>query len=400
MADIDTILEAKRDGRALTAPQVDAFIAGVVDGRVTRAQSAALLAFIYTRGMNDGETVALTRAMAASGEQLSWHGLPGPLVDKHSTGGVGDKVSLVLAPLWAELGACVPMISGRGLGHTGGTLDKLEAIPGFRTALQPGVLRTVLGEVGCFICGQTAALAPADRTLYALRNETCTVPSIPLITASILSKKLAEGIEELVLDVKFGSGAFMGDREAASRLAESLVRVGEGAGLRCRARLTDMNQPLGHTVGNALEVEEAIACLQGRGPDDLATLVCELIGHPDARTVLDSGAAWPRFERMVRAQGGDPSAPLLGGDVIEEPLLAERAGTVTRCDAYGVARAAFVLGAGRVRADQDIHPGVGVRIHRKVGDRVEVGEPLSTLVHAGRGLTASRALLRGALVVG
>jgi pyrimidine-nucleoside phosphorylase len=313
---------------------------------------------------------------------------------------VGDKVSLVLAPLWAELGACVPMISGRGLGHTGGTLDKLEAIPGFRTALQPGVLRTVLGEVGCFICGQTAALAPADRTLYALRNETCTVPSIPLITASILSKKLAEGIEELVLDVKFGSGAFMPDRPAASRLAESLVRVGEGAGLRCRSRLTDMNQPLGHTVGNALEVEEAIACLQGRGPEDLATLVCELIGHPDARAVLDSGAAWPRFERMVRAQGGDLSAPLLGGDVMEEPLLAERAGTVTRCDAYGVARAAFVLGAGRVRADQDIHPGVGVRVHHKVGARVEAGEPLATLVHAARGLTASRALLRGALVVG
>lgn len=398
--DIDTLLEQKRDGAALDASDIEAFVAGVVDGSVTRAQAAAFLAFVFVRGMTDDETVALTRAMADSGERLEWRGLDGPFVDKHSTGGVGDKVSLVLAPLWAELGCRVPMISGRGLGHTGGTLDKLESIQGFRTALQPGVLRTVLREVGCFICGQTEALAPADRTLYALRNETSTVPSIPLITASILSKKLAEGIDELVLDVKWGSGAFMQTEADAKALAHSLVRVGEGAGLRTRARLTDMNQPLGHAVGNALEVEEAIACLKGEGPEDLAALTCALIGDPQARALLDSGQAYERFARMVRAQGGSLSKPLHGQGVSHEPLLAPADGVVERVDAYGVARAAFVLGAGRVRADQEIHPGVGILVHKKIGDAVVAGEPLATLVHAGRGLTASRALLESAVTVG
>lgn len=400
MADVDTLLAAKRDGQELASDDIDRLIAGVVDGSLTRAQAAALLAFIYVQGMTDAETIALTRAMTNSGERLSWAGLPGPFVDKHSTGGVGDKVSLVLAPLWAELGARVPMISGRGLGHTGGTLDKLEAIQGFRTALQPGMLRTVLQEVGCFIAGQTDAIAPADRVLYALRNETSTVPSIPLITASILSKKLAEGIDELVLDVKWGSGAFMQAADQAGRLAESLVRVGTGAGLRVRAELTEMNQPLGLAVGNALEVEEAVACLQGGGPPDLAALCCRLIGDPRAPALLASGAAYERFARMVRAQGGSVDAPLLGGALSEEPLLADRDGVVSRCDAYGIGRAAFVLGAGRLRADQAIHPGVGVRLHAKVGDAVSTGQPLATLVHAGRGLAAARDLLRGAFVLG
>lgn len=398
--DIDTLLERKRDGHELTGPEIDAFVTGVVEGSVTRSQAAAFLAFVFIQGMKDDETVSLTRAMADSGERLRWRGIEGPFVDKHSTGGVGDKVSLVLAPLWAELGCRVPMISGRGLGHTGGTLDKLESIPGYRTDLQPGVLRTVLREVGCFICGQTESLAPADRTLYALRNETCTVPSIPLITASILSKKLAEGIDELVLDVKWGSGAFMNTEADARALAESLVRVGEGAGLRTRAQLTDMNEPLGHAVGNALEVEEAIACLKGEGPEDLAALTCGLIDDPRARAVLDSGAAYERFARMVRAQGGSLEVPLLGGEVSHQPVLATASGTVQRVDAYGVARAAFVLGAGRVRADQPVHPGVGVLVHKKVGEAVEAGEPLATLVHSGRGLTASQALLEGSVSVG
>jgi len=310
---IGNILETKRDGGALSADQIGQVVAGIVDGSITRAQTAAFLAFVFQQGMTVEETVALTAAMADSGERMSWAGLDGPFVDKHSTGGVGDKVSLVLAPLWAELGSMVPMISGRGLGHTGGTLDKLEAIPGFRTDLDGEGLRRCLAEAGCFISGQTTTLAPADRILYALRNETSTVPSIPLITASILSKKLAEGIDELVLDVKWGTGAFMKTHSEASALAEMLGRVGNGAGLMTRCVLTDMNQPLGRAIGNGLEVVEAIDCLQGKGPGDLSTLVCNLIGDPRAREVLASGAAHERFCRMVRTQGGDLDAPLQGG---------------------------------------------------------------------------------------
>jgi pyrimidine-nucleoside phosphorylase len=374
MLSIHSILEAKRDGQALSDEQIRYFIGGVLDGSITRAQAAAWLAMVYLRGMGREETVSLTRAMTRSGDLLSWPGLEGPFVDKHSTGGVGDKVSLVLAPLWAELGARVPMISGRGLGHTGGTLDKLEAIAGYRTDLELPELRRALEEVGCFINGQTGELAPADRYLYALRNETATVPSIPLITASILSKKLAEGIDELVMDVKYGAGAFMKTEADARALADSLKEVGEGAGVHTRVCLTDMNEPLGEAVGNALEVEEAQRCLRGEGPADLEQLVCRLIGDDRALPLLRSGGALGRWERMVRAHGGDSSAPLL------------------RCDAYAIAQAAFLLGAGRERADQAIHPGVGLRIWKKGGQRVEAGEALGTLVHAGRGLDEARQL--------
>ena len=394
---IDTILTLRREGAPLSVLQIDAFIAGVVDGSVTRAQAAAFLAFTAVYGMSDAETAALTRAMSASGDQLSWPGLEGPFVDKHSTGGVGDKVSLVLAPLWAELGARVPMISGRGLEHTGGTLDKLEAIPGFRTDLSLDALRRTLADVGCFISGQTGELAPADRVLYALRNETCTVPSIPLITASILSKKLAEGLDRLVLDVKWGSGAFMKTHIQATELADSLVRVGEAAGVRTTAVLTETNAPLGRTVGNALEVEEAVSCLQGNPEPQLAELVCALIGDPRAAEVLASGAAYERFARMVRAQGGDPDAPLLGGGCSERVIEADRAGVLSCCDALGIGRAAFRLGAGRKRAADPVHPGVGVRVHAWPGDRVEPGQPLLTLVHDGTGLEAAEALSRDAL---
>ena len=396
---IHEILETKRSGGVLTAEQIHRMVEGVVSGAVTRSQAAAFLAFVYCQGMNVDETVALTEAMVQSGDQLSWTNMEGPFVDKHSTGGVGDKVSLVLAPLWAELGCRVPMISGRGLGHTGGTLDKLESIAGFRTDLDEPALSTVLGEVGCFISGQTADLAPADRILYALRNETSTVPSIPLITASILSKKLAEGIDELVLDVKWGSGAFMKTHKDASRLADTLCRVGRGAGVMTRAVLTDMNQPLGKTVGNAIEVEEAIACLQGEGPGDLATLTCDLIGDPRARDVLASGAAYERFARMVRAQGGDLGQPMLGAGCREQVVESVHAGTVTRADAYLLGRAAFVLGAGRERADQDVHPGVGIIVHRKVGDRVALGEPMVTMRVANQGAERARALIRSAYAI-
>ena len=397
---IDRILQVKRDGGALSTEQITAFVTGVVDGSTTRAQAAALLAFVYVRGMSAAETVALTAAMTDSGDRLSWPVGPAPLVDKHSTGGVGDKVSLVLAPLWAELGARVPMISGRGLGHTGGTLDKLESIPGFRTDLSPAELHAALADVGWFISGQTGELAPADRILYALRNETSTVESIPLITASILSKKLAEGIDELVLDVKWGSGAFMGTIEAATALRDSLVAVGNGAGVRTRAVLSDMNVPLGNLVGNALEVEEAVACLRGEGPADLNALVCQLIGDPRAAAVLASGRAFARWERMVAAQGGDPSAPLRGGGCQRSDLKSDRSGVVQRCDAFEVGRAAFVLGAGRMRADQDVHLGVGVRLHCKPGDTVQAGQPLAALVHDGRGLEQATDHLRRAYQVG
>lgn len=393
------VLQAKRDGQELTSDQIELLIDGVVSGRVTRAQAAAFLAFVYVRGMSVDETVALTMAMVDSGDRLSWQGLDGPFVDKHSTGGVGDKVSLVLAPLWAELGACVPMISGRGLGHTGGTLDKLEAIPGYRTDLDPDALTGVLKDVGCFISGQTASLAPADRILYALRNETSTVPSIPLITASILSKKLAEGIDELVLDVKWGSGAFMSTHEAASDLAEMLCRVGRGAGVFTRAVLTDMNQPLGRTVGNALEVSEAIECLKGGGPGDLAALTIDLIGDPRAKEVLASGAAYERFCRMVVAQGGDPDAPLLGSGCTDKVVEAARDGVVTSVDALSIGQAAFVLGAGRSRADDPVHPGVGLTIHKKVGERAGRGEPLVTLQVADRGVDRAVELVESAYTI-
>jgi thymidine phosphorylase len=258
-------------------------------------------------------------------------------------------------------------------------------------------LRRTLTNVGCFISGQTGELAPADRVLYALRNETCTVPSIPLITASILSKKLAEGLDRLVLDVKWGSGAFMKTRAQAAELSESLVRVGEAAGVRTSAVLTETNAPLGRTVGNALEVEEAVACLKGEPEPQLAALVCALIGDPRAAEVLASGAAYERFARMVRGQGGDPDAPLRGGGCRELVIEADRDGVLAACDALSVGRAAFRLGAGRRRAADPVHPGVGIRVHAWPGDRVVRGQPLLTLVHDDTGLDAAAALARAAL---
>ncbi|MEY3209991.1 MAG: Pyrimidine-nucleoside phosphorylase [Pseudomonadota bacterium] len=398
---IHRLLDDKRLGRAHSAAEIQAFIQGVLDGSITRAQAAAWLAFVCCRGMTRDETVALTQAMTDSGDKLTWDGLTGPIIDKHSTGGVGDKVSLILAPVWVVMGMKVPMISGRGLGLTGGTLDKLEAIEGYNTRLPTDALRRQLEDVGCFICGQTDRLAPADRVIYALRDETGTVPSVPLITASILSKKLAEGIERLVLDVKVGSGAFMKSEEDARALAESLAAVGRGAGLVVDVHLTDMSQPLGEAVGNALEVEESIRCLRGEGPDDLHALVCQLSGDPErADAVLRSGAALPVFERMVAAQGGDLGAPLKGGGCEETVIRAEVAGEVTRCDAEELGLAAFVLGAGRVKASDDVHFGVGLRVHKKRGARVEVGEPLVTLVHAGdRGLAPARRHAQAAFTV-
>ncbi len=387
---IDRWLEERREGVEQGEEDIQGFIVGVLNGSVTRAQTAAWLAFVYHQGMTDRETVFLTRAMTDSGVTLRWDGLAGPFVDKHSTGGVGDKVSLVLAPLWATMGFRVPMISGRGLGITGGTLDKLESIPGFRTDLEVPELRLALESAGCFISGQTGELAPADRVLYGLRNETGTVPSIPLITASILSKKMAEGIERLVLDVKCGSGAFMTTRTQARGLADSLVRVGNLYGVETSAHITDMSQPLGCAVGNALEVAEAVATLRGQGPRALVDLVALLSGAPDqAREILASGQAFPFWERMVQAQGGDPGAPLSGAGCKVVTVEAERDGTIDRCDALSVGRAAFVLGAGRRSEGEEVHPGVGIEVLAHRGDEVVKGQPLFRVHHAERGLPAA-----------
>lgn len=379
------LLLSMREDEVQSDAAIQAFVRGVVDESVTQAQAASWLTHVFRRGLTDAETVALTRAMTASGDTLQWPDGP-KLIDKHSTGGVGDKVSLILAPLWAELGYRVPMISGRGLGHTGGTLDKLESIPGYATDLETGRLRAILADVGCFISGQTSELAPADRTLYALRNETCTVESIPLIVGSILSKKLAEGVQELVLDVKTGSGAFMTDETKARALAEALVRVATGAGVDCRALITAMDRPLGSAVGNAIEVIEAIQVLRGEGPADVRSVTLALADHPDAQQVLRSGAAYERFCRMVRAQGGDVSSledptRLRGGGVGEAVALAERAGFVSRVDARAVGDAAFVLGAGRERASAPVDHGVGVWMHVAPGEMVDEGQPIATLLH-------------------
>mgnify|MGYP002830703336 CR=1 FL=1 len=399
---IEDILLSMGKGEIQSDEAVQAFVSGVVSETISRPQAAAWLAFAFARTLSDAETLALTRAMTDSGDVMTWPDGP-TLMDKHSTGGVGDKVSLVLAPLWVALGRRVPMISGRGLGHTGGTLDKLEAIPGYRTDLDQDALERTLQDVGCFISGQTRALAPADRILYALRNETQTVASIPLITGSILSKKLAEGVEHLVLDVKVGSGAFMTSPERGAALARMLVRVCALAGKQVEAHLTAMDQPLGQAVGNANEVEEAVACLRGGGPADLRALTLALAGDPRAADLLDNGAAMEIFERMVHAQGGDVGAldgGLRGAGCQEHVVVAERDGFIGQVHALSVGRAAFVLGAGRSRAEDPVDHGVGLQIHARVGQKVDRGQPLVTVLHRdGHALDEALALLRAGVTV-
>ncbi|NQU50517.1 MAG: thymidine phosphorylase [Planctomycetes bacterium] len=393
-------LEARREGREQSEKEIQAFVTAVVEDSITRAQAASWLAFVYCKGMTSAETVAFTRAMTESGVTMAWPGLQGPFIDKHSTGGVGDKVSLVLAPLWAELGYKVPMLSGRGLGITGGTLDKLEAIPGFKTDLPLGQLRGVLEDVGCFMNGQTAEIAPADRILYSLRDETGTVPSVPLITASILSKKLVEGLDKLVLDVKCGSGAFMQSAQRAAELAESLHRVGTGAGLEIETHITDMSQPLGLKIGNALEVEEAVECLQGGGPTDLIDIVVQLSGCGErARETLANGAAYPRWRKLLRAHGGDPDAKLHGGGCKTVVIEAPNSGVVTRCDAGDVGRCAHKLGAGRENSGEPVHFGVGVILHAKREDQVQAGQPLATLHHVDQKLDIAIGYIRNSFAV-
>jgi thymidine phosphorylase len=403
------LIRAKRDGRTLTHDQILFLVAGITDGALSDAQVGALAMAIFLRGMSAEETIALTGAMTRSGEVLEWD-LDRPVLDKHSTGGVGDKVSLPLAAILAACGAAVPMISGRGLGHTGGTLDKLESLPGYNVTPSPERFRQTVASVGCAIIGQTGQLAPADRRLYAVRDATGTVESIPLITASILSKKLAAGLEGLVMDVKTGSGAFMAQREDAEALARSIVDVGAGNGLRISALITDMNQVLGTSAGNAVEVEESLAMLRGEAADSrlsevtlaLSRELLELGGLDPARAepAITSGAAYERFEQMVAALGGElrtERAP------ITLEVFASEDGPVSAIDVRALGLAIITLGGGRVRESDAIDHAVGLTEIAGLG--AEVGRPGGrpvAILHARSVEAAQRAAaeVRGAFSVG
>lgn len=395
------IIEAKRDARELDDDSIGAFVDGFTRGEIPDYQASAFAMAVYFQGMTTRETAALTRAMVASGTTLTHPAGSPPKVDKHSTGGIGDKVSLVLAPLLASAGAWVPMISGRGLGITGGTLDKLESIPGFRTALTLEEARVQLARIGVAMMGQTDDLCPADRRLYALRDVTATVPSRPLIVSSIMSKKIAEGLDRLVLDVKFGSGAFMRTRRDAEALAADLAAVADEVGLESHVRLTPMDEPLGRAVGNVLEVHEAVELLRGGGPPDTRALVLDLaesvapVARSELEGLLADGSAWRRFRELVAAQGGDPDAAgRLGIDLgiapLVRPIPAPQSGTVTRLDAGLIGRASVALGAGRRRATDTIDPTVGFDRLVKVGETVAAGEPVCR-VHARRETDAEAA---------
>ncbi len=411
-----TIIRKKRDGQTLSREEIFAFIEGYTRGEITDYQASALLMAVFFRGLDARETADLTAAMLASGERLDLTAFPSPKVDKHSTGGVGDKASLVIAPVAAAGGLMVPMISGRGLGHTGGTLDKLESIPGFNTRLTLPEFRRVLAMTGLGLIGQTAELAPADRKLYALRDVTATVESIPLISASIMSKKLAEGIDALVLDVKVGSGAFMKKLEDARALATRMVEIGQAHGVEVRALLTDMSQPLGNAVGNALEVIESLETLKGRGPRDLVEVSRELTARmfvmagekslEAARGKFDalirSGQALEKFRACLEAQGGDAKIAedysRLPTAEHEEALVASEDGWVAELEAETIGRAAMALGAGRERLDSQIDPSVGLVLEKKVGDEARTGERLASVYYNDRGrLARALEMLRAAV---
>jgi len=392
------VIRKKRDGEGLSAAEIEWMVEGIARGDVADYQWSALLMAIIWRGMDRGETSALTRAMLGSGVVVDLSSIPGPKVDKHSTGGVGDKTSLILAPIAAAAGVNVPMVSGRGLGHAGGTLDKLQSIPGLQVDVDLDRYKAILRETGLVLIGQTAEIAPADKYLYALRDATSTVESIPLVASSIMSKKLAEGIDGLVLDVKTGDGAYLTELEDSRRLAETMCEIGHAMGKRVVAVISRMDQPLGRAVGNAVEVAESIACLQGGGPDDLMEisllLAAEMVrlagladtleeAHAKCTRTIEDGSALERFRRLIVAQGGDAR-------VVDEPdllpqarrkieLASKRSGFVQALRARPVGVATMLLGAGRARVDSMIDPAVGLILHKKIGDPVEVGEPLCTL---------------------
>jgi pyrimidine-nucleoside phosphorylase len=414
------LIRKKRDGGTLSAVEIEYLVDGCTQGSIPDYQMAAWLMAVVLRGMTREETAALTHAMLHSGEVLDLSFLPAKKVDKHSTGGVGDKTSLVLAPLAAAGGLYVPMISGRGLGHTGGTLDKLESIPGFCVDLSVSEFHRVLKACGCSMIGQTEKIAPADRKLYALRDVTGTVESPYLICASIMSKKLAEGTDALVLDVKTGSGAFMKKEEDAVFLAELMVETGERMGKQMVALITDMNQPLGRMVGNALEVQECIEVLHGGGPADLRDLCFQLgawmfylggasktvaQGRELSERIIASGQAFERFRQMVELQGGDIST-------IDDParlpsadhrvkVPSPQSGYVTAIDCENVGIACVILGGGRERKEDSIDPAVGIVVHKKIGDKVSAGEPLCTIhCHSDAQASGAKALLEASYQIG
>ena len=402
------VIAAKRDGHELDTARIRWLIDAFTRGVVADEQMSAWAMAVLLNGMDRREIRDLTLAMIDSGERMSFAGLGKATVDKHSTGGVGDKITLPLAPLVAAFGVAVPQLSGRGLGHTGGTLDKLESIPGWRADLAPDALRAQLADVGAAICAAGADLAPADKRLYALRDTTGTVEAIPLIASSIMSKKIAEGTAALVLDVKFGSGAFLPQRERAEELARTMVELGGDAGVATVALLTDMSVPLGLTAGNAIEVEESVEVLAGGGPSDvreltiaLAAEMLALAGVPDAdvAAALDDGRAMDSWRRMIRAQGGDPDAPLATARESQQ-LLAERDGVLSEQDARAVGVAAWRLGAGRARQGDPVQHAAGIRLHAKPGDAVRAGQPIATLLtdEADRIPRALEAL-EGAMVI-
>jgi pyrimidine-nucleoside phosphorylase len=402
MRAVDIILK-KRDGGALSRDEIRFFVSGVTTGELPDYQASALLMAVLLRGMSADETAWLTDAMVHSGLRLDLSDIPGVKVDKHSTGGVGDKTSLVLAPLAAACGVPVPMMSGRGLGHTGGTLDKLESIPGFRVNLSLDEMRVALLRVGCVMIGQTAQIAPADRRLYALRDVTGTVESIPLISASIMSKKIAEGIDALVLDVKTGSGAFMKTESDSRRLAESLVAIGNASGVKSEAIITRMDSPLGCAVGNGLEVVECLEVLKGRGPTDLVDLSVELAARmlvlggvagnrseaqQKVRGAIASGAGLERFRRIIEQQGGDPHVVDDYGRIAAAPerdvVRAPRQGFLAGLDAALVGRASVALGAGRDRVEDSIDHAAGITVVVKPGVELRAGDPVLELHYRDR----------------
>jgi len=424
MPDVVELIRAKRDGRRLADEEISWLIGAYASGGVIAdEQMSALLMAIYFRGLDPAELRAWTAAMIDSGERLDLSAVPAPTVDKHSTGGVGDKVSLILAPLVASCGAAVPQLSGRGLGHTGGTLDKLESIPGWRAELGTDEMIAVLRAAGCVICAAGQGLAPADRRLYALRDVTGTVESIPLIASSIMSKKIAEGTAALVLDVKVGNGAFMRDIGDARLLAQTMVTLGEEHGVRTTALLTRMDTPLGRAVGNAVEVEEAVAMMAGGGPPDLAEVTLALAAEmlalaglsagsaqrapgsaaaaaTDPVAALADGRALDHYRAMIRAQGGDPDAPLPQA-AHAEAVTAGETGWLRRLDARAVGMAAWRLGAGRARKEDPVSPAAGVICLAKPGDRVERGQPLLELRgDAEPRFAGARDALAGAIEIG
>jgi pyrimidine-nucleoside phosphorylase len=410
MTDVREILARKRDGGTLTEEEIRSIVLGYARGEVGDEVAAAFLMAAFIRGLVTEETIALTRAMVDSGTTLPLEGISRPKVDKHSTGGVADGVTLVFAPMMASLGMAAAKLSGRGLGHTGGTLDKLESIPGLRTDLSPDELSRQVEEVGCAVAAQSKDLVPADGALYALRDATATVPSVPLIAASVMSKKLAVGTDLIVLDVKAGSGAFMKTPEEAAELASACLGLAKGWGRDCRAAVTDMSQPLGDAIGNALDVAEAVSVLRGEHTGRLTELTLQLAARAQeallgaaetearerAERALSSGEALEAFRRMVEAQGGDPRVTddptgVLPRAPVVQPLLAPGAGAIAAIDAEAIGLAAVDLGAGRKRKGDPIDPAVGIVVHSKIGDRVAPGERIGEIHARDRDAAAAAA---------